>query len=1755
MVDRLGGRSRQVHVLDQQQLQQQQLQQQQSMRRSFPTHLPSSPIQVSSSTSSSTSSASLSPSPQAQRPRLIPHSQSPQLHLSPKLRSDRLSSHRNSNPLIRTDSHSEIVSGTDSDSVSSNSSALVLSELSSGIDEDYVLNTADQHHSRHRSIQPFGQRLSRRGYASGSCHSQSGSESSTSSVQLQSPSMKPIVVSTGDAALPTAGAASTSQKKLIHVDASSTLPLNRRPPTKTPMVALKSGGVISSRGLAHSESNIQDERPAKRVHYTDEKGSHRLQRSDSRMKSTTNSSNLNYTTHNTDTDISSGDDCYNSSIAFESAPTQQIDKNRPLADQQSECAASPKSIQKQQHNGILHAKPTSTADLSQAYLMNASQPVMPAGIHRQARLRRTLEHRVNSDPQPLVQIPLPLITTSNQPRVLRPSVTITSLPKTIVTTNTDKQLGGVTKMQLQSETTNLTDKGQRLPFQDAIPTQQDLTSSPTAILSPSKYVIEKESRFGRRMRRPVSYLESDTFRLKFGLGLGTGSDDTTDHTPQVFPPLTRKRGRLDKHQDVVQTSWSSAYPEKTLSISSRSTRQLKKEARSLGGGVSHRVLRRSIVVSDENDDYGDTRSMAYTQSSLQRSKREARSCEGVLTVSDTDQSDHSKGMNGESGDANAHSDGHHDSVCNDSIAEEDTADQVLSGERVAQTKSRSGTHDDAQTTLSSVVLNKNASLHRSDDSDVGENELSGEQVPLNTTVVGGRALRIRKSHVSTYDERSSLDDTGRRGKGRFSRLEKIVNATQPRGRKKGSMASQIGNGNRNKRGSLARHHRSERGFHGLSNDTGSQNNGMYGRRLRKREPVDYTRQLMPPDLSQLLALDRPNESAIQGGVATTGLDADHEGGKSTWNYHASHLDLSQSNGAGRSRLNEDDDDATPVIAQGRIFALFSGVQNIRGSTVPLNMSDMLRAEEQNLMKGVDATTRKLIDSKKLSITQNAEFFDAGKVDFSMVAGFDEHIKSLKEMVGLPLMYPEIFEKFSIAPPRGVLFHGPPGTGKTLMARALAASCSTSNRPVAFFMRRGADVLSKWVGESERQLRILFEQARAWQPSMIFFDEIDGLAPVRSSKQDQIHSSVVSTLLALMDGLDNRGQVVVIGATNRLDSIDPALRRPGRFDRELYFGLPKAAARRQIIDIHIKSWLPPLDEGTKESLTHLTKGYSGADIKALCTEAALHAVRSSFPAIYDVGHKLEIRLDEIQVRPVDFYESMRKVVPSMERSATVYGRPLSLTLSILLRDAHAAMGRVICSISEILRHAHKQQPYSANSFDGSDHAGVSLQNGHGGQAVSAIQYLKAFEPRILVVGEDGMGQEAIGAAAIDMLQSEKYFIETVDATVLLSRSESIESSLIQSFRELKRHKPSVLYLPRIDSLWDIHGELDDLSVDIQSLFFAEIASHSNFGWKRIIHMKPPDSQARRIFFSHLLSEVDHPSIAYERDPALSPSQPSQFKHALAQVAESPAEILTEIQRLDLRREYDKHRLALRQHLMHIIQDLKKSFRVFAKPVDRELHPLYNPAIPMDLGTMEDKTMNDAYETIDAFMADIALIVANAEQFNDARVFAQKEILVKVIRLRDAAREHIGMIPRDIVRTSWYCYALLRSDMMKDPHRIDVDETVLPSVEIGRQELKGAENESLLDVDRVQPSGVTICMNATSPDTPHSNSGMSQLLAWLVSSTDGLTVTKLEDLGVALASVVISRHASNNNTSRSSGSSHDTVNELRTIAIHLLNVDQS
>lgn len=229
-----------------------------------------------------------------------------------------------------------------------------------------------------------------------------------------------------------------------------------------------------------------------------------------------------------------------------------------------------------------------------------------------------------------------------------------------------------------------------------------------------------------------------------------------------------------------------------------------------------------------------------------------------------------------------------------------------------------------------------------------------------------------------------------------------------------------------------------------------------------------------------------------------------------------------------------------------------------------------------------------------------------------VAGLQDVIQCMKEVVILPLLYPEFFNNLGLPPPRGVLLHGYPGTGKTLVVRALVGSCARGDRRIAYFARKGADCLGKYVGDAERQLRLLFQVAEKSQPSIIFFDEIDGLAPCRTKQQDQTHNSVVSTLLALMDGLKSRGSVIVIGATNRPDAVDPALRRPGRFDREIYFPLPSFKDRESILSLHTQKWPKPIAGSLLKWVAKQTVGFAGADLQALCTQAAIFGLRRSFP---------------------------------------------------------------------------------------------------------------------------------------------------------------------------------------------------------------------------------------------------------------------------------------------------------------------------------------------------------------------------------------------------------------------------------------------------------------------------------------------------------------------------------------------------------------
>ncbi|KAF2003896.1 AAA-domain-containing protein [Amniculicola lignicola CBS 123094] len=419
------------------------------------------------------------------------------------------------------------------------------------------------------------------------------------------------------------------------------------------------------------------------------------------------------------------------------------------------------------------------------------------------------------------------------------------------------------------------------------------------------------------------------------------------------------------------------------------------------------------------------------------------------------------------------------------------------------------------------------------------------------------------------------------------------------------------------------------------------------------------------------------------------------------------------------------------------------------------------------------------------------------VNFEGVGGLDDHINKLKEMVMLPLLYPEVFQRFHITPPRGVLFHGPPGTGKTLLARALASSVSAQGQKVTFYMRKGADALSKWVGEAERQLRLLFEEARKTQPSIIFFDEIDGLAPVRSSKQEQIHASIVATLLALMDGMDGRGQVIVIGATNRPDSVDPALRRPGRFDREFYFPLPNQLARRAILDIHTKNWEPPLKGPVKDQLAELTKGYGGADLRALCTEAALNAVQGTFPQVYKSEKKLLIDPSHIKVLAKDFMISVNKMVPSSQRTVTASAAPLSKQIDPLLRKP---LAEIMKRINELIPRRKKLTALEEAEFDDrEDEKGFERE-----ATLRQFETGRIFRPRLLINGLQGMGQQYLGAALLNKIEG--LHVQSFDLPTLHEDpGRSVESAITQLFTEVRRHKPSVIYIPAVNIWYDSLSE--------------------------------------------------------------------------------------------------------------------------------------------------------------------------------------------------------------------------------------------------------------------------------------------------------------------------------------------------------------
>lgn len=270
-----------------------------------------------------------------------------------------------------------------------------------------------------------------------------------------------------------------------------------------------------------------------------------------------------------------------------------------------------------------------------------------------------------------------------------------------------------------------------------------------------------------------------------------------------------------------------------------------------------------------------------------------------------------------------------------------------------------------------------------------------------------------------------------------------------------------------------------------------------------------------------------------------------------------------------------------------------------------------------------------------------------RVNYEDIGGLRNEIQKVREMIELPMRHPEIFDRIGIEAPRGVLLYGPPGTGKTLLAKAVANETNAN-----FYSIGGPEIMSKFYGESEERLRETFKQAQENSPSIIFIDEIDSIAPKREEVSGDVEKRVVSQLLTMMDGLESRGKVVVIGATNRPNALDPALRRPGRFDREIEIGIPDQLGRSEILEIHTRG-MPLTQDVNLESIAKITHGFVGADLESVCREAAMRSLRRVLPEINLEESKIPIEtLNKIKITWEDFENALRDVQPSALREVYV-----------------------------------------------------------------------------------------------------------------------------------------------------------------------------------------------------------------------------------------------------------------------------------------------------------------------------------------------------------------------------------------------------------------------------------------------------------------------------------------------------------------------
>ncbi len=386
------------------------------------------------------------------------------------------------------------------------------------------------------------------------------------------------------------------------------------------------------------------------------------------------------------------------------------------------------------------------------------------------------------------------------------------------------------------------------------------------------------------------------------------------------------------------------------------------------------------------------------------------------------------------------------------------------------------------------------------------------------------------------------------------------------------------------------------------------------------------------------------------------------------------------------------------------------------------------------------------------------------VSYEDIGGLHEEISRVREMIELPLKHPELFDRLGIDPPKGVLLHGPPGTGKTLIAKAVANESGAN-----FYTINGPEVMSKFYGQSEENLRKIFEEAEKNAPSIIFIDEIDAIAPKRSEVHGEVERRVVSQMLTLMDGLKGRGKLIVIGATNLPEVLDPALRRPGRFDREIRIDAPDRDGRKEILQIHTRG-MPLGEDANLDELSDITYGYVGADLAALARESAMNALRRYLPEI-DLEKPIPTEiLEKMEVTMDDFKDAHRGIEPSAMREFLIE----------VPKVTWADVGG-LGSVKQQLREAVEWPLTKPEVFD---RMGITPPRG------------------VLLYGAPGTGKTLLAKAVAS--ESSANFISIKGPEVMSKWVGESEKAVRELFKKARQVAPTIVFLDELDSIAPMRG---------------------------------------------------------------------------------------------------------------------------------------------------------------------------------------------------------------------------------------------------------------------------------------------------------------------------------------------------------------